>query len=65
MAAKTNWGTLAIRGGEPRGKAYDSITTPVVSSATYVFGSTGEIARYFQGDIERFIGAKMLEVKRA
>ena len=53
MAAKTNWGTLAVRGGEPRGKAYDSITTPVVSSATYVFGSTGEIARYFNGDLER------------
>ena len=53
MAGKQNWGTLAIRGGEPRGKAYDSITTPVVSSATYVFGSTGEIERYFNGDLER------------
>lgn len=53
MAGKTNWGTLAIRGGEPRGKAYDSITTPVVASATYVFGSTAEITRYFEGDVER------------
>ncbi|MGZ6142531.1 MAG: trans-sulfuration enzyme family protein [Myxococcales bacterium] len=50
---KTNWGTLAVRGREPRGKAYDSITTPIVSSATYVFGSTGELTRYFNGDLER------------
>ena len=54
MAGKSEkWGTLAVRGGEPQGKAYDSITTPIVSSATYVFGSTGEIARYFEGDFER------------
>ena len=48
-----NWGTLAVRGREPRGKAYDSITTPIVSAATYAFGSTGEITRYFNGDAER------------
>ena len=53
MAGKPNWSTLAIRGGEPRGKAYDSITTPIVPSATYVFGSTGEIEKYFNGDLER------------
>src|SRR5205085_1409024 len=47
------WGTLAVRGGEPRKKSYDAITTPIVSSATYVFESTQEIARYFEGEIER------------
>jgi cystathionine gamma-synthase len=47
------WGTLAVRGREPRGKAYDSITTPIVSSATYVFESTAAITRYFEGDVER------------
>lgn len=49
----TSWGTLAVRGREPRGKAYDSITTPIVSAATYAFGSTAEIERYFLGDLER------------
>ena len=53
MAEQPNWGTLAVRGGEPRGKAYDSITTPIVSSATYVFESTRQIRRYFEGEIER------------
>ena len=42
MAGTSNWGTLAIRGREPRGKAYDSITTPIVSSATYVFESSAD-----------------------
>ena len=53
MAGTSNWGTLAVRGREPRGKAYDSITTPIVSSATYVFESTAAIARYFEGEVER------------
>jgi cystathionine gamma-synthase len=47
------WGTLAVRGGEPRSKAFDSVTTPVVHAATYAFASTDEISRYFQGDLER------------
>src|SRR5438045_4051457 len=46
-------GTLAVHGGEPRKKAHDSVTTPVVLAATYVFESTAEIERYFNGDIER------------
>ena len=46
-------GTLAVHGGEPRKKAHDSVTTPVVLAATYVFEDTAEINRYFHGDIER------------
>ena len=50
---KPRWGTLAVHGGEPRRKAYDSVTTPIVSSATYAFQDTAEIARYFEGEIDR------------
>jgi len=46
-------GTLAVHGGEPRNKAHDSVTTPIVWSATYAFADTAEIERYFKGDIER------------
>ncbi|HET9752202.1 MAG TPA: PLP-dependent aspartate aminotransferase family protein [Myxococcales bacterium] len=46
-------GTLAVHGGEARAKAYDSVTTPIVISATYAFENTAEIERYFNGDIER------------
>ncbi len=45
--------TLAVHGGEPRRKAFDSVTTPIVLSATYRFADTAEIERYFRGDIER------------
>jgi cystathionine gamma-synthase len=45
--------TLAVHGGEPRKKAFDSVTTPIVFSATYAFANTAEIERYFTGDIER------------
>ena len=50
---RPNFGTLAVRGGEPRKKAHDAVTTPIVSSATYAFTDTAEIARYFEGDLER------------
>jgi cystathionine gamma-synthase len=53
VAQQSNWGTLAVHGAEPRKKAFDAVTTPVVASATYAFENTAEIARYFQGDIER------------
>ena len=45
--------TLAVHGGEERRKPYDSITTPIVCSATYAFQDTAEIARYFEGELER------------
>ena len=51
--SKPHWGTLAVRGGEPRRKAHDAVTTPIVASATYAFADTAEIARYFEGDLER------------
>jgi cystathionine gamma-synthase len=46
-------GTIAVHGGEPRSKAHDSVTTPIVLSATYAFEDTAEIERHFNGDIER------------
>ena len=46
-------GTLAVHGGEARRKTYDSVTTPIVWSATYAFANTAEIERYFKGDLER------------
>jgi len=48
-----NWGTLAVRGAEPRRKAFASVTTPVVHSATYAFDDSAEIIRYFNGEIDR------------
>ncbi len=45
--------TLAVHGGEPRQKAHDSITTPIVAASTYVFKSTAELRSYFDGDIDR------------
>ena len=46
-------GTLAVHGGETRKKAHDSVTTPIVWSATYAFANTAEIESYFKGDLER------------
>jgi cystathionine gamma-synthase len=46
-------GTLAVHGGEPRKKAYDSVTTPLILASTYAFEDTAEIERYFRGDIDR------------
>ena len=51
--SEPNWGTLAVHGGEPRAKAHDSVTTPIIYSATYAFKDTAEIARYFEGAIDR------------
>ena len=45
--------TLAVRGGEPAGHAYDSVTVPIVCTATYSFSSTKEIRDHFDGTIER------------
>jgi len=46
-------GTLAVHGGEPRKKAHDSVTTPLILAATYAFEDTAEIERYFKGEIDR------------
>lgn len=45
--------TLAIRGREPRQKAYDAVTTPLVCSATYAFRDTAELEDHFEGRSER------------
>ena len=45
--------TLSVHGGEERRKAHDAVTTPIVCSATYAFQDTAEIARYFEGELER------------
>ncbi len=45
--------TVAVHGGEPKKKAYDAVTTPLVCSSTYVFEDTAEICRYFDGDQDR------------
>jgi cystathionine gamma-synthase len=50
---QTNWGTLAVRGGEPRRKSHDSPTTPIVCAATYAFADTDELSKYFRGEIAR------------
>jgi cystathionine gamma-synthase len=52
-STKPGPGTVAVHGGEPRKKAHDSVTTPIVWSATYAFANTAEIESYFNGDIER------------
>lgn len=45
--------TIAVHAGEPRKKAHDAITTPIISSATYVFENTAELREYFEGNTER------------
>src|SRR2546426_8622047 len=34
-------------------RSHDSVTTPIIWSATYAFANTAEIESYFKGDIER------------
>jgi cystathionine gamma-synthase len=45
--------TECVHGGEPRRKAHDSLTNPLVLATTYPFGSTDELHRYFRGEYER------------
>ena len=45
--------TVAVHGGEPRKKAHDAITTPIICASTYVFESTAQLRSYFDGDIDR------------
>lgn len=45
--------TLAVRAGQPRQDAFDAITTPVVCTSTYAFGSTAELRDHFEGRSER------------
>ncbi len=45
--------TLCVHAGEPRQKAHDSLTTPIVFSSTYAFADTAELREYFDGKKER------------
>lgn len=45
--------TAAVHAGEPRRRAHDSITTPIVQAATYTFADTAELIDYHEGRIER------------
>ena len=38
---------------EPDGKERDSLITPVFLTSSYVFESTSELKRYFEGGVER------------
>ena len=40
--------TLSVHGGEARGKAYDSITTPIVQTSTYTFRDTAALVEYME-----------------
>lgn len=45
--------TAAVHGGEPRRRAHDAVTTPIVQSATYTFASTAELIDFHEGRVER------------
>jgi cystathionine gamma-synthase len=46
-------GTRAARGGEPRKRALDAVTQPIVCTSTYAFDDTAEIRSHFEGRITR------------
>jgi cystathionine gamma-synthase len=48
-----NASTLSVHGGEPRVRAHDALTHPVVLTATYAFPSTQALRDYFEGRSER------------
>lgn len=45
--------TLAVHAGQPRKKAHDALTTPIVCTATYAFRDTAELRDHFEGRSER------------
>lgn len=45
--------TDAVHAGEPRERAYDSITTPVIQASTYTFRDSAEVIDFHEGLIER------------
>ncbi len=46
-------GTAAVHAGEPRWRAFDAITPPVVHSATYTFRDSAELIAFQSGELER------------
>ncbi|HEY0709235.1 MAG TPA: aminotransferase class I/II-fold pyridoxal phosphate-dependent enzyme [Polyangia bacterium] len=53
LPPKTSLATRAVHAGEAAHKAHDAITTPIVSTATYVFADTASLRDHFEGRIER------------
>ena len=45
--------TRAVHSGEPRGRPYDAVATPVVNSATFAFRDTAELAAHVEGRVVR------------
>ncbi len=45
--------TRAVHGGEPRKKALDALTTPILQTSTYTFADTQELRDHFEGRIDR------------
>ena len=45
---KAGFSTIAVHGGQARGKCEDSITTPIFQTSTFVFASLAEQLRYAQ-----------------
>lgn len=46
--------TKSVHGGEDRHKAYDSITTPITQTSTFVFSHTDDIKKYTSKELIRF-----------
>ena len=53
LPPKAALGTRAVHAGEAQQNAHDAITTPIVSTATYVFSDTAALREYFEGRSER------------
>jgi cystathionine gamma-synthase len=53
MAEKRPSLTPSVHGGEPRHYAHDSLTAPIVQTATYTFENTAELVAYMEGNKER------------
>ena len=47
------FGTAAVHAGEPRHKAGNALTTPIMQTATYTFADTQELRDHFEQRIER------------
>ncbi|MEY4576307.1 MAG: hypothetical protein RL701_1010 [Pseudomonadota bacterium] len=45
--------TSVVHGGEPKQFAHDSLTLPIVQTATYTFKNTAELVAYMEGHRER------------
>jgi cystathionine gamma-synthase len=48
-AAESAFLTSSVHGGQPSQFAYDSLTLPIVQTATYTFANTAELVTYMQG----------------